>query len=336
MAQLTQHDGLNHAADAEPRRAWFPSWLLSLVLHALLFIVLSWSMNVVPRGTGAEVTRAVGVVLKHTSADSTQGEFYEDQADAQNANASASAAAPSPLDDAETAAPTSTALTSRDVLGFGGNPEAGGAVGSGGLLNGSSGSTRVPSGGRARAQVFGLPSEGYKFVYVFDRSASMGGSGRSALNRAKAELMASLESLGETHQFQIVFYNDKPTMFALAGQPGKLVFGNQPNKVQANKFIQGIVADGGTEHEPALLLALGLQPDVIFFLTDAGDQLTPNQVDKVTSRNRRGTVINTIEFGDGPRVGPNFLLQLAERNGGRNQYVDVTVPYNDRASGTSR
>jgi len=217
------------------------------------------------------------------------------------------------------------------VLGFGGgNPEGSVLPGASGLLSGGSGSRSVP-GGRARTQVFGLPAEGFKFVYVFDRSASMGGSGRNPLNRAKAELIASLESLGETHQFQIIFYNDLPTMFALAGQPGRMVFGNAPNKLQAQRFIEGIIADRGTEHEPALLAALNLAPDVIFFLTDADQpELTSGQLARIAARNRRGTAINTIEFGAGPSLGENFLVKLARQNGGAYTYVDISKPYQDR------
>jgi hypothetical protein len=210
------------------------------------------------------------------------------------------------------------------VLGPGPNAIGNHLSGASGLLDGGSGS-RGPLGGQARTQVFGIPADGYKFVYVFDRSGSMGGQGNRALNRAKAELLASLESLGETHQFQIIFYNERPTLFNITGQPGRLVFGNHPNKAQAHRFVQGIVADGGTEHEPALLAALNLSPDVIFFLTDADHpELTSTQLRKIVDRNRRGTVINTIEFGAGPPLGENFLSRLAVQNGGQYRYVDIS------------
>jgi hypothetical protein len=139
--------------------------------------------------------------------------------------------------------------------------------------------------------------------------------------------LASLETIGETHQFQIIFYNERPTMFALAGVPGRLVFGNAPNKAQAHKFVQGIVADGGTEREPALGAALNLAPDVIFFLGDSdGPELTPTQLRRIAERNRRGTIINVIEFGSGPLLGENFLSRLAQQNGGSYRYVDISKP----------
>ena len=62
-------------------------------------------------------------------------------------------------------------------------------------------------GGKARTSLFGVVGEGYKFVYVFDRSGSMGGSGRDSLRAIKAELPESLKNLDTVHQFQIIFYN---------------------------------------------------------------------------------------------------------------------------------
>ena len=55
-----------------------------------------------------------------------------------------------------------------------------------------------PEGGKARVSLFGLVGEGYKFVYVFDRSGSMGGEGRESLRAVKAELIRSLKGLGHS------------------------------------------------------------------------------------------------------------------------------------------
>lgn len=320
------------ARDAD-RRAALPSWLLSLVLHCLLFVGMAVFVQTAPRGTGAELTRSVGVVIKQDSG-SGETDYYQDDSQAQPSTAETAATTSSssnPLYDVPAIKPADVLPTAKDVLGFGGgNPEGSVLPSAGGLLSGGRGTRALP-GGRARTQVFGLPAEGFKFVYVFDRSASMGGSGRNALNRAKSELLASLESLGETHQFQIIFYNDQPSMFSLAGQPGRLVFANVPNKLQAQRFIDGIIADRGTEHEPALLAALNLAPDVIFFLTDADQpELTSGQLAKVAARNRKGTVINAIEFGSGPPLGENFLVRLARQNGGAYTYVDISKPSQDR------
>jgi hypothetical protein len=309
----------------QPRRkVLLPSWLISLVLHAGLLVLMALTLQLAPRGTGAEVTRTVGVVLKHHNEAEDQ-EYYEGESDAQAASAAGSQGASSLLEQVQASDPSQALPSAEQVLGPG---SAGGALGAAGMLEGPS-LPKVPTGGKARTSVFGIESEGYKFVYVFDRSGSMGGTGRNALERAKAELLASLASLGPTHQFQIIFYNENPTVFNLTGQPGRLVFGNEANKGRAVQFIRGIVADGGTHHESALLAALNLKPDVIFFLTDADQPvMSPGQLEKIRNRNGSGTTINTIEFGLGPRLGgENFLGRLARQNGGGYTYIDITLPY---------
>jgi hypothetical protein len=180
-------------------------------------------------------------------------------------------------------------------------------------------------GGKARTSLFGLTGEGYKFVYVFDRSASMGGSGRNSLRAVKAELLQSLKNLDTVHQFQIIFYNERPTIFNPTGTPGRLAFATEKNKQQAIRFVESIVADGGTDHEEALKLAIRLQPDVLFFLTDGDDpKLTPAQLAKI-QRLAAGITINAIEFGPRPKpAGPSFLAELARQNGGGYVYVDVS------------
>jgi hypothetical protein len=181
------------------------------------------------------------------------------------------------------------------------------------------------TGGKTQTRFFGLVGEGYKFVYVFDCSGSMGESNRAALRAAKAELAASLKHLDTVHQFQIIFYNERPVLFTPAGNNGRLVFATEQNKEQAIKFTDAIPADGGTDHEAALKLAIRLRPDVVFFLTDGDDpKLTPRQLEKIRDL-AAGIKIHTIQLGAGPRpTGDNFLVDLAHQNGGQHAYVDIS------------
>ena len=187
-------------------------------------------------------------------------------------------------------------------------------------------------GGKARTKLFGIVGEGYKFVYVLDRSGSMGGSGQSSLMAVKAELIESLKNLDSVHQFQIIFYNQRPAVFNPTGTPGRLSFATRQNKDRAKRFIDSISAEGGTAHVEALRMATGLQPDVIFLLSDADEpKLTTAELAKIRHA-AAGILINTIEFGSGPQpksAEESFLAQLAQQNGGRYVYVDISKYSND-------
>jgi len=180
-------------------------------------------------------------------------------------------------------------------------------------------------GGKARTSMFGLSGEGYKFVYVFDRSGSMGGDGSASLKAVKAELLASLKNLDTVHQFQIIFYNERPVQFNPSGAPGKLAFATERNKAAVERFLDSIEALGGTDHEAALRMAAAMKPDVIFFLTDGDEpKLTPQQMQKI-ERWLGGIRINIIEFGPGAQPEKeSFLKELARRVGGEYIYVDTT------------
>lgn len=187
--------------------------------------------------------------------------------------------------------------------------------------------------GKARVTLFGLSGEGYKFVYVLDRSASMGGSGAAALNVVKAELLESLKGLSDVHQFQIIFYNERPAVFNPSGMRGRLAFATEENKERAARFIRSIVADGNTRHDDALKEAIRLRPDVIFLLTDGDDpKLTRSDLDRIQQM-AAGITIHAVEFGTGPKpAGKSFLAALADENAGKYVYVDIL----DYASGAKK
>jgi hypothetical protein len=266
----------------------------------------------------------VGIVLKHDGDDETYYESppggAEGQSDVHSADPVATmhdlVGEDAPVD-------PSSNLPSALVIGPGAL-EGSGVPSSIGATQGPRG-PGTAIGGKARPRVFGVEGEGYRFVYVFDRSTSMGGSGRNCLEAAKAELIASLESLEQTHQFQIIFYNEQPRRFDPWGDPDRMVFATEQNKALAAKFVRGITAFGNTEHEAALVAAIKFRPDVIFFLTDAAEpMLYPNQLAKIR-RMANGISINAIEFGLGPQHDANnFLSKLAAQNGGSHGYVDVS------------
>lgn len=178
-------------------------------------------------------------------------------------------------------------------------------------------------GGKTETAIFGLKGEGYKFVYLVDRSGSMSlPAGRSTLDAVKKELLASLGPLDSVHQFQLIFYNEKPALYNPTGVAGRLVFATPQNKALVEDFLQRLQPDGGTYHEEALRLATSLHPDVIFWLSDAGKPpLEAAELARV-ERWAAGIRINAIEFGETDSApADSFMATVARRTGGQYKYV---------------
>jgi hypothetical protein len=190
------------------------------------------------------------------------------------------------------------------------------------------GAMRAPAAaGRAYTSFFGVEAEGRRFVYVFDRSGSMGEPANRPLQAAKDELLRSLEMLDSLHQFFLIFYNEEPRVFNAAGVRGRLVFATDENKESARGFIDGVQAQGGTKHYEALLIAVRLRPDVIFLLTDGEqkDDLTGEQLAHLRRLNEAIAQIHVIQFAGSPYAN-NSLVELARQNRGRHTYVDIRNP----------
>ncbi len=178
-----------------------------------------------------------------------------------------------------------------------------------------------PSGPTARMTLFGHAGEGRSFVFLIDRSKSMGRHGLGAIAAAERELLRELENLKPDHKFQIIAYNQG--LRAISRK--EMLDASEENKQLAHRFMRETVAAGSTEHEPALTAALRLKPDVVFLLTDGGEPLlSAPEIDLLTRENGRRTVIHCLQFGSGPlQEEDNFLAQLAQRNGGGYGYIDM-------------
>lgn len=316
-----------HVRRLVPGRGWpgLPSWLISGVLHALILLAVGLTLRLAPRrGVTAERTAEVGIALKHEEGGR---EYYQSEGDAGKSSRAAGSGTPglslsdvlsdlSPVDPTASL-PSGANLIGPGVLGAGGIPNAGrlteGPSGRGGSM-----------GGKGRTSMFKVTGEGWKFVYVLDRSDSMNWHHQKPLRAAKSELIASLASLESVHRFQIVFFNEQPEIFNPSGRPNRLAFATDQAKRNARAFVGRILADGGTDRQAALFAAIKLQPDVIFFLTDADAPPSPGQLYEI-NRRAAGITIHTIEFGLGPQRDPNnFLVKLAEQNGGQHGYVDIS------------
>lgn len=313
-----------------------PAWLGSIFFHlvVLLLILFYLWLQPAPASAPGERTATGGIVLKQ---DSQDGESFIDSDNNQHGEASPETGnealqAPtleqvvagefSDIRDLKQALPNpAIGPQSRSVSGQN-VPSAADMIGN---LKGGSQTAGLgyELGGKASVRLFGAEGKGSSFVYVFDQSGSMDEYGGKPMQAAKNNLVKSFESLGKLHKFNLIFYNEKPYVW----KPNKMVFADDVNKAGAIKYVQGIIPRGGTKHYPALMEAMRLNPEIIFFLTDGdeNDRLRPGELEEIDRRNGRiGAQINVIQFGVGENRQAAFLRNLAARNRGQYVYINVS------------
>ncbi len=217
----------------------------------------------------------------------------------------------------KTACVAALALVSALIAGGASSSAVGQTVGARGLLGAASTSNEY-----VRVKVFGIEGTGNKFVYLFDRSASMQGV---LLAAAKKELLESLTTLGDTQQFDIIFFNQRLQIFDSSSGFKRTTFANDRNKELATRFVRGVKADGGTDRFAALRHALALRPNVVFFLSDADEPMSAKELEEIGRLNERvGAEICAIEFGRGDQPpSASSLAELAKSNDGQYVYIDT-------------
>jgi hypothetical protein len=196
-----------------------------------------------------------------------------------------------------------------------------------------------PDSQGTKTSIYGLEGEGKKFVYVFDRSASMNSGFQLNfpnrpperyifLDGAKQELLASLSQLDKHHEFQLIFYNDHTKVFQGYRGMKNMIPATDRAKELASTFIYNLEAEGDTYHTSALVMALRLKPDVIFLLTDGEEKDDPSEEDirDLTRQNNGRTAINVIQICREPRP-DGSLVELAKLNRGKHTFLDVDQLY---------
>ncbi len=296
------------AAASSP--AWVAACVISTILHLTAVVLIVTAINASPQGAGSFTSGEIGIVLSDARDADAAESTSESPPAASPVQAAEFAPAIIPVD---APAPAVAAAPSSNSPRIAQAPAPGGKTGNYG----------APGNGQTSVRVFGVEGKGTRFVYVFDRSSSMEGA---PLATAKQQLIQSLDSLASVHQFHIIFFNQQLRNFDLSGGGKRIAFATDRNKKLAERFVGGITADGGTDRLPALRAAVQMNPDVIFFLTDADDPMSASELGEIAELNRRaGVVISTIEFGRGPATkSKNFLTELARATGGQYGYVDTT------------
>jgi uncharacterized protein YegL len=167
---------------------------------------------------------------------------------------------------------------------------------------------------------FGIRASGNAVVYVVDCSSSMRGA---PLQRLKQELIDSIRELPPRSRFTVIFFNSGAIAF-----DGKAVLlrADPPNKAKVIAWVSQVQAEGGTDPSTALGMALGIQPSVVFLMTDGVFQFPfdQNVMAMVANAPKAKTRINTIAFG--AQAAANHLQTIAKTGNGSYAFVRVGNP----------
>ena len=320
---------------AMPLKESLLGFLVSVVFHSLLLLVLG--IFAYSNATELEQTEILNaqiepepepesLSIKEVEVDNLMAASDEtDSSKEEDAREIANASEPPPV---TVAVATDRGRLPADVAasgnGFGGNALAG--------LGESAGSGKAEGNGTrekgdGEVGFFGAKAKGNSFVFIVDCSGSMTAATMnfnprlnvpiSRFVRARQELFLSLGQLGRGQKFYIIFYNNEtyPMFFPRPAQA--LVAANPDNLGLARSWIQQVSPGGGTLPQDAFKLALALQPQVIFFLTDGAIPPVTRQIAKENNKSR--TRIHTIAFGT--QNNADILKGIAEDNQGRFRFV---------------
>lgn len=307
---------------ASAKKDW-PGWVSSVAFHLVIFFVITFLLYQVPKGVGEERVQTGGIVL--VNADLADNEKpYLEQSDIESPETAENAAAASSGGEVTQQVPALALDDLPDLPGMASSEDAmtravaAQQLGSG-LSDLAQPMEQAGGGkiGQAPVRFGGLVGNGSRFVYVVDRSGSM--NSNRLMESAKAELEASLTSLNEQQQFQIIFYNDDPLIYNPTGAAPKMLQATKENIQSALEFVRQTPAMGGTVHMTALEPALRLGPDVIFFLTDADDRLREAEYNKINRLNTTNASIHVLVFGasSSPTADNQSFKRLADETRGQ-------------------
>lgn len=165
---------------------------------------------------------------------------------------------------------------------------------------------------------FGDPGSAKSFVFVLDRSMSMNkphqlSNGLSRFQRLKMELIGFIDKLKPDQTFFVIFFNDQ--MFPMPAEG--LVPATSANKQKYLKWIASANAVGGTDPRLSVRLAMKLDPEMIYFLSDG--EVEPDYRVQMLRHDPGAWKLNTYVFGL-RQAGP-FMKFFAEKHNGDYLYI---------------
>ena len=162
-----------------------------------------------------------------------------------------------------------------------------------------------------------------ELIFVVDISGSMAGE---KIEQVKEAVVYCLSRLGPSDRFNVIPFNEQPTLFG-----DKTVPATSANVTAAAKFVDGLVAGGGTNVDGALKKGIGsaaaepVGPTMVVFLTDGKPTVGERNVADIVANARAANEdvgARLFCFGVGYKVKAELLDGLARKNGGTAQYVE--------------
>jgi hypothetical protein len=344
MAFMSQQrdDNLAPNGPVTNRGRIVPAWLMSTVVHLVVLILLILLVRGAPTTPVDEPDRQIAIALVERDANSNAMQYLSDgDAGEQASKLPASKKEESAIPDVPPPSIPAIKLPATREVNIG-QANSAQLVAIPKMTNKSRGpilpglnddavlaeeaarrAGQADRGSPGKLAIFGGEAiAGHSFIFVIDRSKSMGAEGLGALSAAAHELNRELRGLEPQHKFQIIAYNQTPSYMG----ERNLLDATPENIAKVRGYFAALAAYGATAHETALLSALRRKPDVIVFLTDGGDPyLNSAQLERIKSRAGGTTSIHCIQFGFGAiKEQDNFMQRLAGQNRGGYRYVDMS------------
>ncbi len=288
-------------------RGVLATWVFSLGFHALVFILMfsiPWISGLVTGEVDLPIPNAE--LLGDLTSTSFAASKVPDLSAKPSAEPEALRIAPKDFDQLAELKPQ--AKPELSLLGIGAG---------GGDFEGFGLSAGADSG----VEFFGLGKSApgaRRVVYVVDRSGSISGV---LFKMIKAELKRSITSLRPSQKFHVIFFNNR----ALQNPPRRLVNAIAVQKEEFFEFLDSNATKPmyGTLPARSLSLALDLEPDIIYLLTDG--EFDEPVLPMLAKRNPdcRTRIFTIAFFYEG---GKAILRQIARQHCGEYKEVNERSP----------
>ena len=177
----------------------------------------------------------------------------------------------------------------------------------------------------AHGPVFGSGGSARKIVFVCDSTGSM----LNKMASLKNELQKAVNGLKPIQSFDVIFFHDEK---CLAMNMTELEAATPDSKRKALRFLDDVTASGTTDPLPAIETAFKLQPQLIYFLSDAADFPDNRAVLELFRKMNASHMVraNTILFyenqteADQNKDSEGLMVQIAEENYGVFKHVIMT------------